>query len=176
MNKNTESALSEWLIINSQLGDTKAFSRLCEIWYPKMLRYSVRQLGNPHYAEEAVQSTFEVLTRDLHKLKDSAAFPGWAYRILHHKGIDCLRKNQQCELLNDKEIDDLAGSPSEQLVELENLLSQLNANDYGLTHLYYLEGFSTAEIATLIGIPSGTVKSRLHTIRNRLKRILENAQ
>ena len=176
MKRMNEHTLSEWLVVNSQLGDRQALCRLCELWRPKLLRYSIRQLGNEQRAEEAVQSTFEVITRDLHKLKDSGAFAGWAYQILHRKGVDYFRQTNRIETIDIEQISDENVCTHQQNVELENVLSKLSTPDYLLVHLYYLEGFNITEISALITIPPGTVKSRLHAVRNRLKTILEDSQ
>ena len=64
--------------------------------------------------------------------------------------------------------------PSEQHSNLKEALEQLSGPDRAVLSLRYEEDFDTAEIACILGIPEGTVKSRLFYARRRLRKYLEN--
>jgi RNA polymerase sigma-70 factor (ECF subfamily) len=167
-------------VVNCQLGDAEALQQLMKIWYPKLLRYAYRQLGDQQRAQDAVQSTFEAASKTIHKIKDPACFAKWIYQILQHKSVDIIRKKQkQDKLCNEYEqFQDIHAADQQTLDNglenfgFEQILNGLEQQFYQLVHLHYLEGFSMLEISDLLGIPAGTVKSRLHQAR----KIIQNSQ
>jgi len=184
MKRNSEHILTEWLVVNCQLGDAEALQQLMKIWYPKLLRYAYRQLGDQQKAQDAVQITLEVVSKTIRRIKDPASFAKWVYQILQNKSVDILRQKQrQDKIYNeytqyqgihnavhhrvDKESDGF---------EFEQMLSGLEPHLYQLVHLHYLEGFSMLEISDLLAIPAGTVKSRLHQARKLIQRNLQHSQ
>jgi len=173
MKRNYDNILIEWLVLEAQSGEKPALDQLVERLYPKLLRYAYRQLNDHEGARDTVQNAFEVLSKDLHKVTDPAAFLGWIYKITHRKGVDHIRRQQQQRALREH-------FEQEQLVQQKPLVADehssvneainlLDPASYRLVHLYYLEGFSIREIATILGIPEGTVKSRLFQVRKQLK-------
>ncbi len=154
-----------------------ALQELISVLYPKLLRYAVRQLNDQESARDVVQNAFEVLSKDLRKVADPAAFSGWIYQITHRKCVDHIRRTKQQRTLQDRyEADALVQNSIHQNEEsrdqgpdLEVLLNKLSAEAYRLVHLHYLEGFSTKEIAKILAVPEGTVKSRLYAVREHLK-------
>jgi RNA polymerase sigma-70 factor (ECF subfamily) len=95
MKRNSEHILSEWLVVNCQLGDTDALQQLMKMWYPKLLRYAFRQLVDEPRAQDAGQNTFEVVSKTIRKLKDLGSFAKWVYQILQKKGVDIIRQKQR---------------------------------------------------------------------------------
>ncbi|MFT5840335.1 MAG: DNA-directed RNA polymerase specialized sigma24 family protein [Flavobacteriales bacterium] len=61
-------------MVNCQLGDAEALQQLIKIRYPKLLCYAYSQIGCPHKAQDAVQNTFEVVSKSIGRLKDPATF------------------------------------------------------------------------------------------------------
>jgi len=173
MKRNSDKILIEWLVLNAQSRDQSALDRLIELLYPKLLRYSFRQLNDHEQARDVVQNAFETLAKDLHKVSDPAAFISWIYQITHRKGVDHIRRNQRRHKLHahyeeEQVINDAEYRPDDSLV-INDILKNLDPEPYRLVHLYYLEGFSTKEIASILSIPEGTVKSRLFQVRKQLK-------
>jgi RNA polymerase sigma-70 factor (ECF subfamily) len=173
MKRNSEQVLTEWLVVNCQLGDAEALQQLTKIWYPKLLRYAYRQLGDQQRAQDAVQNTFEVVSKTIGRIKDPASFVKWIYQILQNKSVDIIRQKQRQEKLCNEyvqfqEINDAEQHTSlgeSESFEFEQMLNDLQPELYQLVHLHYLEGFSMVEIGDLFAIPAGTVKSRLHQAR-----------
>lgn len=176
MKRNCDNILIEWLVLSAQSGDIAALNQLVERLYPKLLRYSFRQLNDHEGARDTVQSAFEVLNKDLHKVADPAAFMGWIYQITHRKGVDHIRRKQRRRALhehyeNQQRIQN--DSPqNNDCAPINQALNKLAPEPYRLAHLYYLEGFGTKEIAIILAIPEGTVKSRLFQVRKELKSYL----
>ncbi|WP_289031804.1 sigma-70 family RNA polymerase sigma factor [uncultured Paraglaciecola sp.] len=176
MKRSSEQILTEWLVINCQMGDVVAMQKLLKIWYPKLLRYAFRQIGEQQKSEDAVQNALEVMTSKLSKLKDSAAFPKWIYQILHHKCADIIRQNQrQKNIVNsyqkfvESENEYRLNSKNEDGLCFDGMVRNLPNEIYQLVHLYYLEGLSVVEIQQVLDIPLGTVKSRLYHARNLIR-------
>ena len=173
MKRNSEHILTEWLVVNCQLGDAEALQQLLKIWYPKLLRYAYRQLGDQQKAQDAVQNTFEVVSKTIRKIKDPGAFAKWVYQILQHKGVDIIRQKQRQDKLSHDYVQFQEVYAGEQYsldegaddFHFEQMLDGLEPELYQLVHLHYLEGFSMLEISELLAIPAGTVKSRLHQAR-----------
>jgi len=176
MKRNSDNILIEWLVLEAQSGEKSALDQLVVRLYPKLIRYSYRQVNDYEAARDTVQNTFEILSKDLHKVADPAAFLGWIYKITHRKGIDYIRRQQRKHTLyerieNEQLVDEAPISIDEQS-SVNQALQLLDSESYRLVHLYYLEGFSIKEIATILCIPEGTVKSRLFQVRKQLKSYL----
>ncbi|GAC15997.1 RNA polymerase sigma factor [Aliiglaciecola lipolytica] len=172
MKRNSESILTEWLVINSQLGDAKALEQLLHLWYPKLSRYALKLIGEDNLAKDATQDALLDLCKGIHKIDDPAAFPKWVYRIIQHKCADAIKqlqkertKTQVLEVMHQTEL----SHQKEMTDEAELDLSCLDSNAYQLVYLHYYEEFSFAEISHIVELPVGTLKSRLFTIRQKLK-------
>jgi RNA polymerase sigma-70 factor (ECF subfamily) len=173
MKRNSDNILIEWLVLNAQSGDTSALNQLVERLYPKLLSYSLRQLNDDEGARDVVQNVFEVLTKDLHRVADPAAFIGWVYQVTHRKGVDHIRRKQRRRKLQNQYAQEQLSADDETQKDdglaLCDVVKNLSPQAYHLVHLYYLEGFSTKEVALILSIPQGTVKSRLFQLRKQLK-------
>lgn len=180
MARNADQILTEWLVLHAQGGSAAAMDQLLKIWYPKLLRYSTHQLRSQEMAKDVVQDSLLAVARRIGKLRDPVAFPKWAYQILHRRGVDCLRKEirhrRAAELEGDPTVIrstdvDLATTLGQRL-EIGKAMESLNEHSYQIVQLRYLDGLSLKEIGAVIDIPEGTVKSRLHQARTKLKKLL----
>jgi RNA polymerase sigma-70 factor (ECF subfamily) len=181
MKRNSEYILTEWLVVNCQLGDAEALQQLMKMWYPKLLRYAYRQLGDQQKAQDAVQNTFEVVSKTIRRIKDPASFGKWVYQILNNKSVDIIRQKQKLDKLNNEYAQFHSMQGVEQTIlgdesgflQFEQMLNGLEPQLYQLVHLHYLEGFSMLEISDLLAIPTGTVKSRLFQARKLIYQIIK---
>jgi RNA polymerase sigma-70 factor (ECF subfamily) len=177
MKRNSEHILTEWLVVNCQLGNAEALQQLMKIWYPKLLRYAYRQLGDQQKAQDAVQNTLEVVAKSIRKIKDPGSFANWVYQTLQNKSVDIIRQKQRQDKLCNEYVQFQDVHATEQSVlderaenyEFEQMLCGLQPELYQLVHLHYLEGFSMLEISELLAIPAGTIKSRLHQARKQIQ-------
>lgn len=132
----------------------------------RLYRAALAILGDPHEAEDAVQDAF---VRYLEKAPaDLEAPSAWLMRVLVNGCKSRLR-------LAWRRVGPLPGTlPApgpEEREELEELFS-LPPEDRAVIHLHYYEGYSTNEIAQLLGCRPGTVRSRLSRARERLRKLL----
>lgn len=170
-------AYSEWLVIRCQQGDKAALHELLRLWRPRYLAYARQRLGDPQPAADVVQDALLGICRNLHRLADGAAFPGWSYTIVDRRCVDWLRRH-----LRESDVFDVAADSdaiaqntnTDAALDSSRLLASLKPELASLVRLYYLEELSVREIAEVLAIPVGTVKSRLHQARKLLQDKLEN--
>jgi len=173
MNRNSDQILTEWLVLNAQSGKAAAMDQLLRTWYPKFLRYSAHQLRDSEAAKDVVQETLVTVAKKITSLKDPVAFPKWAYQILHHRGVDYQRSEIRRRNREATEIVETQPEFDSETGEIvRDALTALDGLSYNVIHLHYLHDLSLRDIAAICCIPVGTVKSRLHTARGKLKNLL----
>jgi RNA polymerase sigma-70 factor, ECF subfamily len=171
---------NELLVLRCQEGDVAAFEELVERWQERLWRHAWRLTGDENAAWDVLQEAWMGISRGLRRLAEPAAFPGWAYQIVSHKCRDWLRRQRR-----QRHIDELYSAEVHESYEstpepapfanLKEALAQLSGPDRAILALRYEDEFDTAEIAAILGIPDGTVKSRLFYARKRLRNFLEDS-
>ncbi len=132
----------------------------------RLYRAALAILGDPHEAEDAVQDAF---VRYLEKAPaDLEAPSAWLMRVLVN---GCKSRLRLAWRRVRPLLDTLPAPGPEERQELEELFS-LPPEDRAVIHLHYYEGYSTNEIAQLLGCRPGTVRSRLSRARERLRKLL----
>jgi RNA polymerase sigma-70 factor (ECF subfamily) len=179
MRKSRNQIYDELLVIKCQQGDKDAFDELVERWQKRLWHYACRVTGSESAAWDIVQETWFAIVKGLSKLKDSAVFPRWAFRIVNNKCTDWLRKQQRQSRLNNQLAKHTQNQPDkeqnsdEKTESLRAAVGKLPPDRRALLSLRYHEGFDVAQIAEIIGVPEGTVKSRLHRTVNELRQLVE---
>ena len=118
------------------------------------------------------------VVRGLSRLRDPSRFGPWALRIAGRKAADWIgsRVQARARTAAPQEVP-VAGAgdahADERIARLRRAFRTLAAPDRLLVTLYYVDGYSVAEIAMILGVPAGTVKSRLFHARQRLRAGLE---
>ncbi len=136
-----------------------------------MYRVSMSYLDNVEDAADAVQDTLAKAWEKRHILSRPEQFKPWAMRILVNQCKDVLRKRRRRSFYpleeNTASIDPLALQPP--VMEAINALKpELRA----VMVLHYVDGYTVQEIASNLGVPLGTVKTRMRSARKRLKQTL----
>lgn len=133
----------------------------------RLYRAALAILGHPQEAEDAVQDAF---VRYLEKAPDGLENPNaWLTRVL----VNGCKSRLRLAWRRVGPLPDTLPAPGpEERGELEELFS-LPPEDRAVIHLHYYEGYSTDEIARLLGQRPGTVRSRLSRARGRLRKLLE---
>jgi len=174
----------EYLAAAARAGDRKAFAALAERWQPKMLAHAFRLLGDREAARDVVQDAWADMARGLPRLDDTRAFPAWAYRIVTRRTADAIRKRQRdrklgaayaAERASDVQSADPIDTPGVSASLLE-AMAALPREQRAAIALFYLEDFSVAEVAAALGVPAGTVKTRLMHARRKLREALEGGE
>lgn len=164
----------ELLILRCQTGDSAAFDELTGRWQERLWRYAFNLVGENDAAWDAVQETWIAVVRGVKQLEDDRAFPKWIYRILSNKCADQIRTRQrQRKVDEDASFETECAHTDDVVQSLEEALTRLSGEARALLALHYTDGYDMGEIAEILGIPEGTVKSRLSTARERLRKLME---
>ncbi len=167
-------------------GDENAFEELYREFYKLAYYFAFKLCHNEADAKDAVQDTFIEIHRSISTLKENSYFKAWMYKIVHSKCKKIFRKNKY--VTTDFENEPVIGTIAEERREftpeqfvhftsdqeaLQSCLDQLPDSQRAIIILFYLEQMSIKEIADILEIPTGTVKSRLSYGRNYLKQALD---
>jgi RNA polymerase sigma factor (sigma-70 family) len=176
--RSREQVVDEMLVLAAQAGRVDAFELLAERWHPRLLRHALRLTEDPEGAREAVQEAWLAVARGLDRLQDPACFGSWALRITGRRCVDWISLRQRTRRRTAKFDDCAAHSAAtptrhEDLARVRDALRLLDPARRALMAMFYVEGLSVAEIARALGVPVGTVKSRLYHARERLRAALE---
>ena len=179
MLKSRNQIYDELLVIKCKLGDSAAFNELVGRWQNCLWRYAYRVTGSESAAWDIIQETWYGIIKGIRKLDDVSVFPQWAFRIVNNKCADWGRKQQRQERLNNemrKQNQNESGEKQnvgEKTESLRAAIEKLSHDRRALLTLRYHEGFDIGQIAEIIGVPEGTVKSRLHRTVNELRQLVE---
>ena len=189
----------EALILNFRQTRNPAYFKAMVRRYESRIYSAVyRIIGNKDEAEDVVQDTFVKLHQNLDKFRSHSSFASWIFRIAHNCCMDKLRIKQRRKLFQMWSFDpqstqedgdegmnvasqaaDPGLNPSEQLQAteqerlIERSLRSLPESQRTVVVLHDIEGFSYQEIAEIVGAGIGTVRSRLHYGRLKLRELLE---
>ena len=181
---------AQLLAAESVLERTARFERDAMQYTNQLYAAAMRYTKDPHDAQDLVQDTYAKAFTSFHQFEPGTNLKAWLYRILTTTFINTYRKDQRRPLISDGEVEDwqLAASASHTSDQgksaedevLENLpdgdvkraLHEI-PEEFRLAVFYAdVEGYSYKEIADILGIPAGTVMSRLHRGRKLLRVLL----
>ena len=160
--------------------DEAAFRELFERYHIRLYNFILRTVGEDMLAEDVFQETFVRVAQKAGTFQPRAKAITWIYRIAYNLSIDVLRRARRLmdyEEINE-ELPDQQRLPydivtqNQQRAQLQEALNQLTPPHRAVVLLAVIEERSQQEIAEMIGVPVGTVKSRLHYALRRLEKIL----
>lgn len=179
-----EQAFEEALVLASQMRDVAALEVLVDRWHPRLVRIA-RRVTRTYEVEDLVQEVWLSVVRSLHKLRDPSLFGPWIARIARNKSVDWVRGRQSerrtTSRLRQLSEDAIAHtglgaghgqtSPGTtiELGEMRRRFEGLPEAHRIVLERFYLRDLPVADIAADLGIPEGTVKSRLFHARRRLR-------
>ena len=182
----TEQQEQKW-ISAAQKGDQEAFAALVRLYEKRVLALTRWMCRNPADAEEAAQEAFLAAWQGLPFFRGDASFSTWLYRLASNACVDLLRREGRHRSaagpsLNDEEaamdVADDAPSPHA-LAERAELRQQIEAGLSALPEEYRqvlilreMHQQTYDEIAEILSLDLGTVKSRINRGRKRLRKIL----
>jgi len=153
-------------------GETEAFNHLVKKYQSQALGHAVAILGSREDALDAVQQAFLDAYRTLEKFDSSRRFYPWLYTILRNHCFNILASRKKHAAVSLDEVDILEqpknGARSSEVALLERAMRELSSEDRELLTLKHLDGLRYEELSERLGIPSGTVMSRLYYARKRL--------
>lgn len=134
------------------------------------LKYKLR---DEHLVEEVVQETFLAVYKGLAQLEQVDSVKAWLLSIAHHKMVDAVRKQKivEVELEDSLEANTFVGDLS-----LQEMLYQLDEPAQTIIYSLYVEQLTCKQIASIVGIPEGTVKSKAFAARAKLRSWLKEEE
>jgi len=176
MNNSKEISDAE-LVVQYQSGDKKALITLVTRWHKKFCSHAYWYTKEAELSKDIVQESWAVIINKIDTLRQADKFGSWGLSIVTRKAIDSIREQNKYRKLDDYteanlvEEEQINASPLHSLVLKE--IKGLPNEQQIVLKLFYVEGYKIHQIAELLNIAKGTVKSRLFTAREKLKSILK---
>lgn len=179
------------MIARCKKGDREAFNKLMETYHKQVFNISYGMLSDYEDASDAAQEVFVKVWRSIAGFKGEASFTTWLYRICANVCNDILRKRQRRGMTVSLDADDGDKNPASELPseaptpeesleadERQRLvraaIDSLSDEFRTVIVLSDLQQLSYEEVANVLKIPTGTVKSRLNRARNALRKKLSD--
>lgn len=173
------------LIARAQAGDRRSFDELVTRSYTLVFNTAFRILGDTDHAADATQLAYVRAYRSLGSFRGSSSFTTWLYRIVTNVCLDMVRGQQRQPLSltptspdappPDRDLRDVRAGPEDLVLQTElqaavhEALQRLRPEHRAVLALYDLAGMPYEQIADVLGLPLGTVKSRLNRARHALR-------
>ncbi len=175
------------LLERAKKGDREAFGILVKRYERRVIGVALAVVHNQDDALELAQETFVRAFENLRSFESRSSFSTWLYRIAANLAIDFWRREGRYSVLRGDDAENemrrlpsgrgdsfTAATRSELGERLSNALEQLTPEHRAVILLREVEGLSYDEISEVLNCPRGTVMSRLHYARSRLRAILKD--
>ncbi|MEQ1710740.1 MAG: sigma-70 family RNA polymerase sigma factor [Hyphomicrobium sp.] len=164
-------------------GDADAYLKLFQSYAPRVKSYMIRQGADAGTAEELAQETLLTVWRKAALYSgEKGSATTWIFTIARNLRIDRLRREVPWQELPDGHDEEASSDtpPDEQVSEKERsarvqaALAELPPDQHEVVVLSYIEGLSHSEIADRLGVPLGTVKSRMRLAYQKVRESVED--
>lgn len=180
MTKNTD----QYLIEKTLAGDTSAFGELVDRYQNFVFTIAIRIVKHREEAEEVAQDSFIKAFDSLLSFRGEAKFSSWLYRIVYHKSLDRIKKNNRAqtfqfiEEVTSNDLDGIENGLDFMLLEerkemIGKCIGELSGKDAVLIELYYFEELSIKEIVQITSLTEGNIKLKLFRARKKLFNLLK---
>ncbi len=172
---------ADWLVAVGRDHSLDAFEALFRVFAPKLKAYLSRFGGDAASAEELMQETMVTIWRKAHQFDPARASAGtWIFTVARNLRVDAFRRDRRPRLdLDDPTLlpedepqPDGALIRAEEAARLTEALSNLSDAEQAVLRLAYFEGLTQERISVRLGLPLGTVKSRIRLAFGKLRRVL----
>jgi RNA polymerase sigma factor (sigma-70 family) len=174
---------NELLVLRCRQGNKKAFEELIGLWEGKLLYYIRRLVDNEEDAWQILQQVWVVVFHGITKIRETNKFPAWLYGIARNSALNHLRsKYSESSFL--KEYEEYKDASISQFEDCSEVFDNAEQVHYGLSKmslsyreiltLFFFEDLSLIEIAAVLQLPVGTVKSRLYYAKQALRKAIED--
>jgi RNA polymerase sigma-70 factor (ECF subfamily) len=179
MNMDKEAIYNQLLVIRCRQGQQQAWEELVSRWEKPLLYYIRRMIDNEHQAWQILQETWLHVVKSIDTLRCPEYLPKWLYSICHKKIVNYYRQRHRQAELRESIANNCEVSESECDSQFENAeavhwgLGRIKPVSREVLTLFFLQDLSIDEIAEVLDVPAGTVKSRLYYARQQLRKTLE---
>ena len=166
------------LVAQAKRGDHEAFDSLARLTGDRCMAIAFRILRDYDLADDAVQSALLTAWREIRTLRDPRLFEPWLHRILTNACYsEARRRTRWSEGIRLMPVEPVHGPDEYQAVDnrdqFERAFRRLTVEQRAVLVFHHYLGLPLPEVAARIGIPVGTVKSRMHHAKRALRAILE---
>jgi RNA polymerase sigma-70 factor (ECF subfamily) len=180
-----KSAEPAWLIAECIAGNDSAIETLIHQYEAGVFKFALSVVGNQADAHEVTQETFIAALRSLHTYEERKSFKAWLYTITLNQSRSFLRKRKVLEKLRATTTllfrveSQGQPSPEETVIQTEketvvwNELNKMDERHRIVVILRYFQELSISEISEVLNLSEGTIHSRLHNARKRLRDALQ---
>ncbi len=157
----------------SKINKDNKFTQLVQKNKLKFYKTAKAVLKNDDDVYDAIQNALMSMYQNFNNLKEQKYFATWGVRIVINKCYDLLRKNKKIELYDELEECVTEDNYNLDYNGINKLVNGLDKSLYLIVILYYYDDFSIKEIAEILEMPEGTIKSKLSKARSTLRKNLE---
>jgi len=182
-------AEDEELVRSVAQGDTDAFRKLFQRYYPRVHAFVLRRLGDSTDAEDTTVETFAELWRTAKRFRGESRPSTWIYGIAHFKALATRRaalRNKRSKVIS-VDFESLSRAPDEEVLEqrleareevrhVRQAIQSLPQRYRQVIELAFFENLPYGDIARRLGMAEGTVKTQVSRARERLRRQLASLQ
>ena len=168
-------------VLRAQAGDRVALDELLKLLQEPLFRYIFSLVGTHALAEDILQEVFLLIYRKLIWLREPELFRPWAYRIATREAFKHLKRERRWSdrAVEEEKLTELpaptnAGFAPELLRQLPQLVAQISPASRAVIVLHFLHEMPLGEVAAVLGIALGTVKSRLAYGLDSLRKQMKN--
>jgi RNA polymerase sigma-70 factor, ECF subfamily len=162
----------QWLLHRVRAHDRDAAEKLIDEFYPRVYRFLCAAARNQDAARDLTQETFYRFWNSLERFQNRCRLITWLFQIAYHAFLDESRKKKSRGGSVAIEELELAGDDIAPQDDVFHQLKGLPEEQSRVIMLFYYEDLSLKQIAAILKIPVGTVKSRLHAAKIKLKEIM----
>ena len=175
---NTDTANEKQLIERVIKGSTIAFEQLMHPYAKALVNYIMYRIKNEANAKDIIQDTMLSIWQNIASFSHRSSFKTWTYTIARRRLADFYRTGAKHET---SPLNDYANNlpakdsltESEERMDIRQAMQSLDHKDNELVHLIFQAQLSYQEISEVLGIPVGTIKSRMSAIKGKLRPLLE---
>jgi len=155
------------LVERARKGDHDAFTELARGAVTRLDRAARLILRDPELARDAVQEALIRAWRDLPRLRDPERFDAWLHRLTVNSCLDLVRRRRrrvvevELDSIDKPTVHDHVGALSDREI-VDAAMRRLDEHGRAIVVLHYFLGMPLTDVAATLGVPIGTVKSRLH--------------
>lgn len=174
--------MDELVVVRCQLGERAAFGELVDRWHRPLWSFVHRMVPNPARSDDLAQETWLRVVRGLPGLAAPDRFGAWLFTLARRAVYDELRQSYRQvdsdplpaaeESGPDTGTDDF-GRLLDRL-ELQSALAELEPREREVVALFHFADLPLSDVAEILAVPPGTVKSRLHRARQQLSAVLHH--
>ena len=180
MGRSSRAIQNELLWLRFKRGDSDAVRELISHWERPLYYYVRRLTEKEEDAWDILQDVWLICVRKIATLADPRALPTWLYRVARNTAVSHFRKSSRFQAFEEEGrgsesslADEAITFDAAQALDIHRALDRISLPHREVLTLHFLEDFSLAEIAEIVDVPVGTVKSRLYFAKRAMRYELE---